>query len=683
MTIIEPGDSGTDRIKLAGGEASGANLIGTPGDDSFSIIPSPGSPPAVAPTTTTVQLSGNDTYTIAAGTQIYAFGIDRMFNGWNSAVTNNGTVWLESNSHFAVLLTGVHAQVRNSGLIYLRGQGATELGAQSEFLVNTGSIFCISESGWARVIYSDVYPVFVENSGLIAAQSLGIDDTPDPVYTDFWNATAIDALGYLEVINHAAGRILAEAPKVAIGISSPGGDKEPGKPIVTNAGLIEAHATGPDGVSIAIYVSQPGYETATIVNTGTIRAEFAIFATSSAGTVSNPVERVENRAGGVIDGLVLLDLGDDQFLNAGTVIGHVDMGAGDDVFSGTGTVSGVVDMGFDTDNYSGSGGSDRATGGRGNDTLRGNGGHDLLLGGFGGDSLRGDLGNDGLIGEWGDDIIETLGGDFVEGGEGDDRVVLGDYRFEAIQGEGGTDTLVLADGLRNFSLAQMVAGGRIGGFEIIELKAGQQLALNANSIAAITDGAQTLRIDAAAGNTVHLAGTWTHGADTTIGGTLYEVWTQGSAKVVVTEAATVTPLSTPSFGGLDPVATGGCGAASRRLCRAGLHRPCILHARVSAVRGLHGRCGRDLLFRRGAGLLFGDEHANHLHQQRRDLHSRQRSHGDARHCMGSGISRPHHDGQQWADLRRGTVAAGTGLFPTELRRDDGRWSRHVDFGKLR
>ena len=42
-------------------------------------------------------------------------------------------------------------------------------------------------------------------------------------------------------------------------------------------------------------------------------------------------------------------------------------------------------------------------------------------------------------------------------------MVLGDYRFEAIQGEGGTDTLVLADGLRNFSLAQMVAGGRMAG----------------------------------------------------------------------------------------------------------------------------------------------------------------------------------------------------------------------------
>ena len=331
--------------------------------------------------------------------------------------------------------------------------------------------------------------------------------------------------------------------------------------MVTNAGLIEANATGPGGTSIGIYISQPGYVPATIINSGTIRADIAIYGTFtysnySGQGVPNPVEHIDNQAGGVIDGQVFLDIGDDQFVNNGSVIGDVDMGAGQDVFSGSGSVSGVVDMGFDDDSYTGSGGNDRATGGRGDDALLGGGGGDLLLGGFGNDTLQGDAGNDGLIGEWGDDLIYTSGGDFVEGGADNDRVVLGDYSFEAVHGGDGTDTLVLANGARNFSLSQMVAGGRVSGFEIVELKAGQQLALDASSLSALS-GAQPLRIDAAGSNTIHLAGSWIRGANTTIGGTLYEVWTQGSATVMVTEAATVTPLSSPSFGGLDPVAPGG------------------------------------------------------------------------------------------------------------------------------
>ncbi|TMM46198.1 calcium-binding protein [Qipengyuania marisflavi] len=516
----------------------------------MSIIPNPGLPPEIAPTSRPRTVNAA-TYTITEDTVFHRTGTNRVFDGWNLSITNYGTVWLDSGGVHAWLVTGGQPEVFNHGLIYIHGESQVELSPLGRHLVNTGSIYAISDSGWARVLSAE-YNGYVENSGLIAAQSLGID----PEYSFIWNATAIDSPGGVEVINHAGGSILAEAPNLAIAIFSGGADLQPGHAIVTNAGLIEANATGPGGTSIGIYVSQPGYNVATIINSGTIRADLAIYATYSAETVSNSQEWVQNLTGGVIDGFVFLDIGDDQFDNDGTVIGNVDMGAGNDIFGGAGTVSGVVSMGFGADHYTGSGENDRAVGGRGDDTMNGRGGRDLLMGGFGNDILRGDAGNDGLFGEWGNDVIFTLNGDHADGGSGNDRIVLGDYTFAAVRGGEGVDTLVMASGTRNFSLEKMLTGGRISGFEALELQAGQNIAITANAVSTFTGSNTALRIDAAAGNTIHLAGNWTRGADVTVGGVLYEAWTQGSARVLVNEAATVTPGSNPNYAGLDAVAGG-------------------------------------------------------------------------------------------------------------------------------
>lgn len=368
-----------------------------------SIIPDPGPPPAVEPITGWIEFNGSYS-TIDAGEQIYVTDSSMIFFllDQSEPFTNHGTLWLESGGTFAWL--GRNPDVTNTGLIYLHGVNIAELSPWTDYLVNSGSIFCISDVGAARVINSDVTPVYVANSGLLAAQSLGINYTPDDAFFLKY-ATTIDSNGILWLINDVPGRILAEAPDQAIAISAPAGE-------VHNLGLIEANATGPDGISVGVYMWQ-SLTGSTITNSGTIRADIAIY---GAGNSVYSVEQVENQASGVIDGFVSLGLGNDQFVNNGTVIGDVDMGRGQDVFSGSGSISGVVDMGFDNDTYTGSAGADRAYGGREDDVLSGNVGNDQLFGGFGSDNLHGDAGNDALIGEWGNDTITTSGGDYVEGG---------------------------------------------------------------------------------------------------------------------------------------------------------------------------------------------------------------------------------------------------------------------------
>ena len=509
-----------------------------------SIIPDPGPPPAVEPITE--EITFDNTYSIIpAGTQIYVtdvFSIFFLLSG-DAPITNNGTLWLDSHGVFAWL--GQNPDLVNTGLIYLHGNGIAELSPLGDYLSNSGSIFAVSDTSGARVIDSDVLPVFVANSGLLAAQCLGINNTPDDEFLIDY-AITIDSNGILQLINDVPGRILAEAPDQAIAVSAPSGE-------VHNLGLIEAQATSPDGTSVGVYFwdSRAG---STVTNSGTIRADIAIY---GAGGTTFAADQVENQASGLIDGLVALGLGDDSFVNHGTVIGDVDMGRGADVYSGGGSVSGVVDMGFDNDSYSGSGNADRAYGGREDDMLGGNGGNDQLFGGFGNDDLHGDGGNDALIGEWGNDTITTAGGDYVEGGEDNDRVILGDYSFEKIDGGSGFDTLVLQAGARTLNLASALATGRLADIEQVELSGDKTLVIQASDVTALTGGETSLRLVTSSTDHVNLVGAWTHGSDQVIDGMTWGAWTQGAVSVLVQGSGIVTPNSANAGGGLDAIAAGG------------------------------------------------------------------------------------------------------------------------------
>ena len=85
-------------------------------------------------------------------------------------------------------------------------------------------------------------------------------------------------------------------------------------------------------------------------------------------------------------------------------------------------------------------GNDVWMGGVGDDWLVGADGHDSLAGGGGGDVLDGGAGNDWLSGL--DDIVDDASTDFLNGGAGDDRLVLGsgDYALGGAGADGFTLT---------------------------------------------------------------------------------------------------------------------------------------------------------------------------------------------------------------------------------------------------
>lgn len=505
----------------------------------MSIIPNPGPRPTVPPTTEEIIVNGEFAdFVFDDGEVFYATDLPTALRaGLGATIENNGIVWLETTRPQVFFVVGSQPDIINNGTIYLRGDGQVALNNGADRLVNTGDIFAISTSGWARVVQAGRSAV-VENSGIIAAQTL-----QPTSFSNSGNATAISSNNGAQINNLATGQILAEAPDLAVAIELNGRDLNTGQPGVTNHGLIEAAATTANGTAIGIYSSSVA---TTVVNHGTIRAEFAIFG----------VGNIVNAAGGVIQGLIVQNDTIDTIENNGLIIGDVFMGEGDDVFTGTGRVDGYVDMGLHDDTFEGSNNADVVTGNRGNDNLSGSGGNDLLLGGFGDDLIVGGNGNDGLFGEFGNDRIVTRGGDIVEGGTGDDRIELGDYAFRSIDGGSGFDVLAMADGARNFSLASLAASQRIYRIDAIELRGNQQLAIDATSIAKLTDDGVTLWVDATATDAIHLAGNWTRRADVDFDGVTYHSWKQGASTVYVTASTAVSVNSAPAFGGLDAIAGG-------------------------------------------------------------------------------------------------------------------------------
>ncbi len=544
-----------------------------------SIIPDPGPTPSVTPTSDfDVLLEG--VTRVAEDEIIYVRGRNEYFfvEEDNAQLINDGVIWVEDDPRqpgasgtidFRLAISNIGFRddltVTNNGLIYVFAQGNADIVFGGRFspttIENTGSLIAVSQLFQSRIVSSSA-PVYIDNSGVMAAQVLGVTETTQGAGV----AITIEGGGgfqYNEVINRAGGQILAEAPVTAIAVTITGAgisgqvNSAPDTPVVNNAGLIQAQATTETGTAIGVEIrSFSGFESI-ILNSGTIRAPIAILGSRALSAVTEPIERVVNQEGGVIDGAIILGLGDDIIQNDGLIIGPVQMGFDDDHFFGTGMVDGYVDLGWGDDLFEGSEFSDRVTGGfRGNDTLFGGAGNDLLFGGGGDDTLQGDAGNDGLYGEWGDDTILTLGGDFVDAGNGDDRIALGDYTFEVINGGNGFDILALADGARDFSLGGIAAGGRLRNIEAVELQGDQELAIDASAIGQITGGLDIFWVDATASDTVHLSGNWTRGDDIEFEGAAYQAWTLGNSQVFVTEITTVTPGSAPSFGGFDSVAGG-------------------------------------------------------------------------------------------------------------------------------
>jgi len=136
-------------------------------------------------------------------------------------------------------------------------------------------------------------------------------------------------------------------------------------------------------------------------------------------------------------------LGDDEVTGLG----------GDDLLSGY-AGDDTLDGGEGDDTLLGGSGDDQLAGGEGDDSLNGEAGDDILLGGEGDDTLAGGDGDDVLVGGEGydtlqggagNDRLEAGAGDIVDGGDGDDLIIVStdDAAPASIDGGAGDDTVKL------------------------------------------------------------------------------------------------------------------------------------------------------------------------------------------------------------------------------------------------
>lgn len=547
-----------------------------------------------APTRTqTVDWSGGTTVSNGTGDVIYVTNLDQPgveganWSGFTSfavdlgygnssppvpsTLNNQGIIWNYSTLYGAGgILSG---RITNSGWIiaesrlgpdansgYAGGAATTAIVDVFE-LTNTGTVYAYA-TGVATAV-SAIGQATINNSGTIAAEA-----TQNPYGAGNWAYGIRSNQPLVHVINQASGVIQVRGDN-ATAISLLQGTVALGDAGIVNHGLIEATATGAGSPSVAINVGVFfGHEHNEIVNDGTIRGDVAIFAADQPGfnlpIVSLPIwstQIVHNQAGGLIEGAIQLNLGDDWITNAGTIRGVVDMGDGWDVFDGTGgTVDGRVDMGIGNDRFTGGSQADVARGGLGDDEMLGGDGADLLIGDGNDDYLEGGAGNDGLYGGTGDDWLRTLGGDLAIGGDGDDAITTDDYTFARIDGGGGFDIWDLATGARSFDLGLVAASGRVLGIDQINLHSGQTVTIRAADVTALSDD-DFLALTNGAGCTLYLPEIWSAGALVTIGGKKYTPYSNGAVILLVDFDMTVTFGSPPvAGGGLDAVAAGAAAA---------------------------------------------------------------------------------------------------------------------------
>jgi Ca2+-binding RTX toxin-like protein len=528
-----------------------------------SIIPALPTKPTVTPIIDVIKVTTNTNqpYTVAAGGTIYATSLQTLLETWGagyiSPLTNNGTMWNEvsSGSGWASITTDAF-NIVNSGLMVLHVGPGTAVDAdaiadadQNASLNNSGQIYVINEgAGRAAAVYSYVGGAFV-NNGLVAVHAL--NGTGYGYFTN--NESSLD--------NRAGAQLLVEGMgAIAFGTYNGGSSSAP--TMITNAGTIQAVSLDPEQLSFGLYLGGYGIGSAAnyfnVTNSGLISADVAIYgADDAATTMGAVVQLVHNLTGGTINGLIYLQRGDDLVENAGTINGDLYMGEGaDTVDTRAGVIDGVSDLGWGNDVYKGGSAADFVAGARDNDALDGGAGNDQLMGGGGKDVLVGGSGNDGLFGEWDDDRIVTSGGDYADGGDGNDRIELGDYTFEYVTGGAGFDTLVLPGGTRTLNLHSVLAENALTDFEQIELGGNKTLVIEAADVTALTGGETSLRLVTMATDHVNLVGTWTHAADQVIGGVNWHSYVSGDVSILVEGSAVVTSGAASSGSGLDPFAGG-------------------------------------------------------------------------------------------------------------------------------
>ncbi|MBP8292999.1 MAG: hypothetical protein KAX65_09510 [Caldilineaceae bacterium] len=194
----------------------------------------------------------------------------------------------------------------------------------------------------------------------------------------------------------------------------------------------------------------------------------------------------------------------------------------------------------------GNGANNVLSGSDGNDTLRGDYGNDTLFGGDDADDLDGGFDNDTLNGDAGADILDgNAGRDRYNGGSQNDILVYDPNDFSAgatagqYDGGSGQDTLQLTS-LAAFNTTldlRVLDNSLISNVEVLDLRQGSnnaQVFLEFSDVFSINSG-HSLRIDGDANDklTVTDFGWADTGQHQTIGGQVYDVYTNGAATLVV------------------------------------------------------------------------------------------------------------------------------------------------------
>jgi Ca2+-binding RTX toxin-like protein len=261
-------------------------------------------------------------------------------------------------------------------------------------------------------------------------------------------------------------------------------------------------AHGSLGVEIAPSLNIPSDgPTVTFVNTGTIEGDRSIYvAVNAQSPPFAPFVNLENS--GVLIGSVELSAGNDTVVNSGSIDGAVWLGEGYNLFNGAGgQLTGAVyagpgvniiqlGKGGQTFYADPRGGTDKVTGGPGNDfiaidsganVINGGGGFntlsfenspgpltvDLAAGkatGMGADTIAnvqcvigGNHGNTLIAAASGSELIAGTGRDILIGGTGDDTLVAG-AGGDKVSGGGGKDTFVFQAGDHTLTITDFDAG---------------------------------------------------------------------------------------------------------------------------------------------------------------------------------------------------------------------------------
>ena len=526
----------------------------------MSIIPT--LPVRPAPNASTIPLTG--AYSVASGTTLYyeatVFSEYDLFYSASisSSLDNAGTIWINSAARAYAIRAFNIGGITNSGTIIAEAQDgeARAIFLISGFqgnLVNSGTILAIAYStqpySFAVAVADWSSGSTVTNSGTIAAQWGGT----------VFGGTALQRNNGGLITNTVTGSILAEG-HAATAVSTAAGAFAPSSADdLVNAGRIEAVSTT-NAASVGVYIKSTGFPTFDLVNSGIIKGDWAIYADSyQTSPPAQGVEVIRNLAGGQILGDVFLDLGNDRIENGGLIQGNVYMGDGNDLIdTQSGTIQGVSYLGWGNDTYQGSAAADYVLGEWGDDLIEGNAGNDLLIGDYGNDTLRGGLGNDGLYGSYGNDTLVTQGGDEALGGNGNDRIELGDYTFWYADGENGFDTLALPVANRLFDLSAALATGGIVDFEAIALRGGTEIVVRAADVIALTGAETEFLITGTATDKVDLVGAWVASGSRIVSSVTYAVFTLGSVSVLVGNGLASQILASAPGGaiGLDPAASG-------------------------------------------------------------------------------------------------------------------------------